>query len=193
MLLPHQQDTDHVRRALRNLRDESPALVGRTHRAQQSYWYCTPAGLRLSSASDAPVTFPAWLQGVMAMRLREGMFGGVAGKAERISVPEALATYTRAPAWQDHAARWKGTLQQGQAADICVLDGDVMRVDPHDLIVLKVAATMVGGTLVYDGGSASARPARGVAAHAGSLSKHSSTACLDEGLCCCAVTERLGG
>ncbi|MET9663636.1 helicase associated domain-containing protein, partial [Streptomyces sp. NPDC006510] len=45
LLLPHQQDTDHVRRALRNLLDESPALVGRTHRAQQSYWYCTPAGL----------------------------------------------------------------------------------------------------------------------------------------------------
>ncbi|MEV5886658.1 hypothetical protein AB0L74_28885 [Streptomyces sp. NPDC052020] len=35
-LLPHQQDTDHVRRALRNLLAESPALVGRTHRAQQS-------------------------------------------------------------------------------------------------------------------------------------------------------------
>ncbi|MER8225399.1 replication-relaxation family protein [Streptomyces sp. NPDC094143] len=51
LLLPHQQDTDHVRRALRNLRDESPALVGRTNRAQQSYWYCTPAGLAEAAAS----------------------------------------------------------------------------------------------------------------------------------------------
>ncbi|MDQ0757499.1 replication-relaxation family protein [Streptomyces canus] len=51
LLLPHQQDTDHARRALRNLRDESPALVGRTHRAQQSYWYCTPAGLAEAAAS----------------------------------------------------------------------------------------------------------------------------------------------
>ncbi|MEU5902335.1 replication-relaxation family protein [Streptomyces venezuelae] len=51
LLLPHQQDTDHVRRALRNLLDESPALVGRTHRAQQSYWYCTPAGLAEAAAS----------------------------------------------------------------------------------------------------------------------------------------------
>ncbi|MFM9633248.1 MULTISPECIES: replication-relaxation family protein [Streptomyces] len=51
LLRPHQQDTDHVRRALRNLLDESPPLVGRTHRAQQSYWYCTPAGLAEAAAS----------------------------------------------------------------------------------------------------------------------------------------------
>ncbi|MGJ5899321.1 replication-relaxation family protein [Streptomyces niveiscabiei] len=51
LLLPHQQGTDHVRRALRNLLAESPALVGRTHRAQHSYWYCTPAGLTEAAAS----------------------------------------------------------------------------------------------------------------------------------------------
>ncbi|MGK5449666.1 replication-relaxation family protein [Streptomyces radiopugnans] len=51
LLLPHQQGTDHVRRALRNLLAESPALVGRTHRAQHSYWYCTPAGLAEAAAS----------------------------------------------------------------------------------------------------------------------------------------------
>nr|WP_246258963.1 replication-relaxation family protein [Streptomyces typhae] len=58
LLLPHQQDTDHVRRALRNLLAESPALVGRTHRAQQSYWYCTAAGLAEAAASGelAPMT-----------------------------------------------------------------------------------------------------------------------------------------
>jgi hypothetical protein len=49
LLLPHQQDTDHVRRALRNLLAES--LVGRIHRAQYSYWYCTPAGLTEAAAS----------------------------------------------------------------------------------------------------------------------------------------------
>ncbi|MFI8405179.1 replication-relaxation family protein [Streptomyces sp. NPDC085463] len=58
LLLPHQQGTDHVRRALRNLLEESPALVGRSHRAQQSYWYCTPAGLAEAAASGelAPTT-----------------------------------------------------------------------------------------------------------------------------------------
>ncbi|MFI6341136.1 replication-relaxation family protein [Streptomyces sp. NPDC050535] len=51
LLLPRQQGTDHVRRALRNLLAESPALVGRAHRKQQSYWYCTPAGLAEAAAS----------------------------------------------------------------------------------------------------------------------------------------------
>ncbi|MFJ9668776.1 replication-relaxation family protein [Streptomyces sp. NPDC101219] len=49
LLLPDQQGTDYVRRALRNLRAD--ALVGRTYRAQQSYWYCTPAGLAEAAAS----------------------------------------------------------------------------------------------------------------------------------------------
>ncbi|MFD8440557.1 replication-relaxation family protein [Streptomyces microflavus] len=58
LLLPRQQGTDHVRRALRNLLAESPALVGRTNRAQQSYWYCTTAGLAEAAASGelAPTT-----------------------------------------------------------------------------------------------------------------------------------------
>ncbi|MEU9616476.1 replication-relaxation family protein [Streptomyces sp. NPDC048209] len=58
LLLPRQQGTDHVRRALRNLLAEFPALVGRTSRAQQSYWYCTTAGLAEAAASGelAPTT-----------------------------------------------------------------------------------------------------------------------------------------
>ncbi|GAA2358913.1 replication-relaxation family protein [Streptomyces cuspidosporus] len=51
LLLPDQQGTDYVRRALRNLRAD--ALVGRAHRAQHSYWYCTPAGLAEAAASGA--------------------------------------------------------------------------------------------------------------------------------------------
>lgn len=158
---------------------------------QWPYRSALDAGVQVSSSSDAPVTFPAWLQGVMAMRLREGMFGGVAGKAERISVREALGTYTRTPAWQDHAAGWKGTLQEGHVADICVLDGDVMAVDPHDLMSLNVAATMVGGKVVHDGSSSSARTARAAAARFSSLSHHTSTACLGDGMCCCAMVDGL--
>ncbi|MFJ8770257.1 hypothetical protein [Streptomyces clavifer] len=39
-------------------RGRAPAVVGRTHRAQQSYWHCTPAGLAEAAASGelAPTT-----------------------------------------------------------------------------------------------------------------------------------------
>lgn len=51
LLLPHQAGTDYVRRALRNLAAESPALVGRVQRAQQSIWFCTRSGLAEATAS----------------------------------------------------------------------------------------------------------------------------------------------
>jgi predicted amidohydrolase YtcJ len=160
---------------------------------QWPYRSALDAGVRVSSSSDAPVTFPSWLQGVMAMRLREGMFGGVAGEGERISVREALATYTRTPAWQDHAAGWKGTLEVGKVADITVLDGDVMRTPPREIVGLEVAATLVAGEVVYDAAAVGAGRLRSKAAVASSLSTHTSTSCLAEGLCCCALTERLSG
>jgi hypothetical protein len=151
---------------------------------QWPYRTALDSGVRVSSASDAPVTGPSWQQGVMAAVLREGMFGGVAGEAERITVPEALASYTRTPAWQDHAERWKGTLHTGKTADICVVGGDVLGVDPHDLVELPVTATVVGGRVVYDGSSAShTRTTYG--GHQRGLAR------LHEGECCCRLADQL--
>jgi predicted amidohydrolase YtcJ len=152
---------------------------------QWPYRSALDLGVRVSSASDAPVTGPSWQQGVMAAVLREGMFGGVAGEAERITVPEALATYTRTPAWQDHAERWKGTLQRGRIADICVVGGDVLGVDPHDLVDLPVTATVVGGQVVYERSSASqARPVT-AGGHQRGLAR------LQDGQCCCQLADQL--
>jgi predicted amidohydrolase YtcJ len=150
---------------------------------QWPYRTALDTGVRVSSASDAPVTGPSWQQGVMAAVLREGMFGGVAGEAERITVPEALATYTRTPAWQDHAERWKGTLHTGKTADICVVGGDVLGVDPHDLVELPVTATVVGGRVVHDGSSAS--HTRTFGGHQRGLAR------LHEGECCCQLADQL--
>lgn len=150
---------------------------------QWPYRTALDLGVRVSSASDAPVTSPSWLQGVMAAVLREGMFGGVAGEAERITIAEALATYTRTPAWQDHAAGWKGTLSEGMVADICVVGGDVLAVDPHELVNLPVNTTIVGGQVVHER-TESARiiavpaPERGLA-------------CLHDGKCCCRLAEEI--
>ncbi|MFH8886729.1 replication-relaxation family protein [Streptomyces californicus] len=73
LLLPHQQDTDHVRRALRDLLAESPALVGRTHRAQQSYWYCTSAGLAEAAASGELAPTPGRTTGKRIAASKTGL------------------------------------------------------------------------------------------------------------------------
>ncbi|MGW3045351.1 amidohydrolase [Kitasatospora sp. NPDC001159] len=109
------------------------------------------AGVRVASGSDAPVTFPDWRQGVATMLLRESKGSGrVSGPAQRITLAEAVRTYTIDAAWQDFAEKWKGSLEVGKVADLCVLGGDLLGADPHDIPELPVVLTVLGGEVVHD-------------------------------------------
>ncbi|MFI2211667.1 amidohydrolase [Streptomyces sp. NPDC020141] len=109
------------------------------------------AGVRVASGSDAPVTHPDWRQGVATMVLRESKAAGrVSGPEQRIGLAEAIRTYTIAAAWQDFADDWKGSLEPGKVADLCVLDGDLLAADPHDIPEMPVVLTVVDGRVVHD-------------------------------------------
>ncbi|MER5967962.1 amidohydrolase [Streptomyces sp. NPDC002057] len=109
------------------------------------------AGVRVASGSDAPVTFPDWRQGVATMVLRESKAAGrVSGPEQRVGVAEAIRTYTIEAAWQDFADDWKGSLEPGKVADLCVLDGDLLGADPHDIPGMPVVLTVVDGKVVHD-------------------------------------------
>ncbi|MGK5549826.1 amidohydrolase [Streptomyces sp. URMC 127] len=109
------------------------------------------AGVTVTSGSDAPVTLPDWRQGVSTMMLRESKASGrVSGPEQRIRLAEALRTYTSDAAWQDFAEDWKGTLEVGKVADLCVLAGDLLTADPHDIPAMPVVFTAVGGDVVHD-------------------------------------------
>jgi hypothetical protein len=56
LLLPQQQGTDYVRRALRNLLAERTSLVGRVQRAQQSIWLTDALRHQTALAGDDPAT-----------------------------------------------------------------------------------------------------------------------------------------
>jgi predicted amidohydrolase YtcJ len=153
---------------------------------QWPYRSALRAGVRVSSASDAPVTDPSWQQGISSAMLRRGQFGGVAGTAERIGLRAALRTYTSTPAWQDHAEDWKGTLRPGKAADVVVLSGDVLETRPAKLTDLDVVTTIVAGKVVYD-----RKDSRGAAVASAALSRSGharARACLHAGGCCCTMT-----
>jgi predicted amidohydrolase YtcJ len=156
---------------------------------QWPYRTALDAGVHVSSASDAPVTFPSWLQGVMAAMLREGLFGGVAGEAERITFREALHTYTSAPARQDFAERSKGTLRAGKVGDLCVLDQNLTKVDPHDFIEVPVNATVFGGEVVYER-EGSRRAAAAAGGRARFRGQHGAR-CYQGGKCCCTLTDEI--
>ncbi|WP_448616537.1 amidohydrolase [Modestobacter sp. URMC 112] len=110
------------------------------------------AGVTVMSSSDAPVTSPDWRQGLATMILREGKASGaVSGPDQRIGLEDALRTYTRNPAWQDFAEDWKGTLEVGKVADLCVLDADLQTIDPHDMPTMRVVMTVLDGRVVHRG------------------------------------------
>jgi predicted amidohydrolase YtcJ len=139
------------------------------------------AGVTLTSASDWPVTPPDWRAGVIAAVLRrDQVSGNVSGPEERLSVREALRTYTSAPAWQDGAAAWKGQLVPGKVADICVLDGrmPLTRAEVTDLAEIDVAMTILGGRVRYER-TTTTRGARAALAAA------TSTGCAHGAQCCC--------
>ncbi|MER6983601.1 amidohydrolase family protein, partial [Streptomyces carpinensis] len=132
--------------------DLEEELVGPERAAYEwPYRDAIDAGVTVASSSDAPVTLPDWRQGIATMLLRESKASGrVSGPDQRITLAEALRTYTANGAWQDFADDWKGTLEAGKVADLCVLGGDLLTADPHDIPGLPVTLTVFGGEIVHD-------------------------------------------
>jgi predicted amidohydrolase YtcJ len=110
-------------------------------------------GIRVANSSDAPVIYPDWKQGIQGAVLRESKATGkVSGPEQRISVEEAIASYTINGAWLDHMEHHKGSIEVDKLADFCVLDKDILTIDPHEIKDIRTLMTIVGGRVVYDAG-----------------------------------------
>jgi predicted amidohydrolase YtcJ len=111
------------------------------------------AGVRLAAGSDAPVVYPGWQAGIQAAVLRESRATGtVRGPDQRITVAEAIRMYTVGGAWQEHSENTRGSIEVGKMADMCVLDQDILAVEPHNIKDIRNLMTVVGGNIVYDAG-----------------------------------------
>ncbi|MEU2270688.1 amidohydrolase [Streptomyces olindensis] len=109
------------------------------------------AGVRVCASSDAPVTEPDWRQGVASMMLRESKAGGrPSGPEQCVPLADALRAYTATAAWQDFADDWKGTIEAGKAADLCVLDRPLLDLDPHEITDVRVDLTVFDGEVVFE-------------------------------------------
>ena len=104
-----------------------------------------PAQLCLSS--DAPVLSPDWRLGIAAAA---EWIGPDAGIGDRELMTSLLHSYTSRPAWQDKAETWKGTLEPGKAADLCVLERSPFDFSPAELPATQVELTVVDGRIVFD-------------------------------------------
>ena len=75
---------------------------------------------------------------------------------EKLTLNEALYAYTQASAFAEFRETTKGRLQPGFLADLVVLDRDITKATPQELLHTKVLRTVVGGTTRYEAQTATA-------------------------------------
>jgi predicted amidohydrolase YtcJ len=69
---------------------------------------------------------------------------------EKLTIEDAIAAYTSGAAYAQFAERDKGTLETGKLADFVVLDRDITKSTPADILKTTVLRTVVGGKIVYE-------------------------------------------
>lgn len=110
------------------------------------------AGIVMASGSDYPNNSPdPWIGMYQMVTRKHQISGEVYGPEQRVSLLEALKTFTLNGAYLTFDDDLRGSLEAGKLADLAVLDADLMSTAPEALLTMseKVLATMVGGRIVY--------------------------------------------
>ena len=106
-------------------------------------------GAALAFASDWPVTDVSVMRGIQAALTRVPYEGC---QDERVGLMEVLRAYTAGGAWAAQMEGQTGTLREGLAADLVVIDGDIETIPAEDLGRTGIALTIAGGRVTHDGG-----------------------------------------
>jgi predicted amidohydrolase YtcJ len=110
-------------------------------------------GIVLAFGTDYPVEPLTPFRGIYAAVTRKNEEGTRDYYPEQsLTIDEALAAYTSGSAYADYAEREKGQLKPGMLADFVVLDRDLTRIVPQQILETKVLRTVVGGKTVYEQG-----------------------------------------
>ena len=81
---------------------------------------------------------------------RETQGGQVINPDERLKPMEALRMFTYNGAWASREENVKGSLEVGKLADLAVLDGDFLKVEPSKIRDMKVDMTILDGVIEYE-------------------------------------------
>ncbi len=113
------------------------------------------AGGPVAFGSDWPIASFDPRSHLHAAVTRTDPHGAPAGgwiPGERLSVAEALACYTWGSAYAARAERSRGTVVRGLAADLVILDRDLLAEGASAIQETRVVATICGGRVVYRAG-----------------------------------------
>jgi hypothetical protein len=116
------------------------------------------AGVPIAFGSDWSVSSPNPLLGIETAVTRQSAVGGavVAGGVgepflpqERLTLADAIAAYTIAPAFVNFLERDTGSIEVGKLADLVVLDRNLFAIPAADISEVRVVATLLEGKLVH--------------------------------------------
>jgi hypothetical protein len=100
-------------------------------------------GVCVASGSDCPIEDISPLLGIWAAATRKD------NVEERLSVEEALKTYTLNAACASFDEDKKGTIEAGKLADLTILSDDPTKIPTEKIRDVKVEVVIVGGKVVY--------------------------------------------
>ena len=110
-------------------------------------------GVPLAFGTDYPVEPIDPFRGVYAAVTRKNEAGTKEYYPEqKLTIEQALAAYTVGSAYAQFAESEKGTLAPGMLADFVVLDRDLTKIAPSEILKTQVLRTVVGGKTVYEAG-----------------------------------------
>jgi predicted amidohydrolase YtcJ len=131
------------------------ARIGR-ERASRMHAYRTfmDHGVKLAFGTDWPVApldpmltlYAAVTRATLDGKNPQGWF-----PEQKLSIQEAIATYTMGSAYAEFQEHDKGSIEPGKLADMVLLSQDVLSIAPAAIRDTHVLKTWVGGVQVYDG------------------------------------------
>lgn len=118
-------------------------------------------GVRLDIGSDWPGSFDRNniaplnpMENIYYAITRQRLDGTPAGgwhAEQALTVDEAIRAYTINPAFASHEEAIKGSVTAGKLADLVVLDKNIRKASPRDILATKVRLTIFNGKIIYSG------------------------------------------
>ncbi len=107
-------------------------------------------GVALAFGTDYPVEPITPFRGIYAAVTRQNEAGTQTYfPEEKLTIAQALYAYTQGSAYAEFSESYKGTLAPGKVADFVVLDRDLTRIPPQDILGTKVLRAVVAGHATY--------------------------------------------
>ena len=104
----------------------------------------------VAGGSDAPVAPDDPLAGIYGAVARRAESGQVLCPEETIGVEEALALYTTAAAYAEHAGGSKGRLAPGMLADMVLFNEDPRKIATERPDGIRALMTIIDGRLEWE-------------------------------------------